>query len=174
MAGSPSISSLFAQQRLVVGVGELAVANTSSSILSTYALGSCIGIVAYDPEARAAGLLHLMLPDSTISPKKTGRQPAMFADTGIPALFSALQGVRAQRSRIRLALAGAASVLNGPDSFRIGERNIESAKRILSVYGCRIMAAELGGTVNRTLHFHLGEARLTIKLPDRTLELMMG
>jgi chemotaxis protein CheD len=174
MPGSPTIASLFAAQRLVVGVGELAVANNPQAVLSTYALGSCIGIVAYDREAGAGGLLHLMLPDSQISPDKARRQPAMFADTGIPALFTAMQGVRAQRSRIRLVLAGAASVLSGPDSFRIGERNIAAVRRVLAVYGCTILASELGGTVNRTLHFSLSDARLQLKLPDRVSTIDMG
>ena len=69
MAGSPSIASLFAQ-RLVVGVGDMIVSNNAASTLSTYALGSCVAIAAYDPVVKAGGLLHIMLPDSTISPAK--------------------------------------------------------------------------------------------------------
>ncbi|MEO0054205.1 MAG: hypothetical protein RLZZ50_152 [Verrucomicrobiota bacterium] len=167
MAGSPTISAVFAP-RIVVGVAELAVTNQTAATLSTYALGSCIGLVAYDPLARAAGLLHLMLPDSTISPEKAARQPAMFADTGVPALFNAMAGVRAQRSRINLYVAGGASVLSGPDSFQIGERNAVAVRRTLAVYGCRIAGFEVGGVVNRTLHLNVGTGELTIKMPDRT------
>ena len=173
MAGSPTISAIFAQ-RIVVGVAELAVTNQTAAVLSTYALGSCIGLVAYDPLARAAGLLHLMLPDSTISPEKAARQPAMFADTGIPALFNSLAGVRAQRSRATLFVAGGASVLSGPDSFQIGERNAAVVRRMLSVYGCRIAGYEVGGIVNRTLHLNVGTGELTIKMPDKTLTFALG
>jgi len=173
MAGSPTISAIFAQ-RIVVGVAELAVTNQTAAVLSTYALGSCIGIVAYDSLARAAGLLHLMLPDSTISPEKAARQPAMFADTGIPALFNSLVGVRAQRSRTTLFVAGGASVLSGPDSFQIGERNAAVVRRTLAVYGCRIAGYEVGGLVNRTLHLNVGTGELTIKMPDRTFTVALG
>jgi chemotaxis protein CheD len=173
MAGSPTLSAIITP-RLVVGVAELAVTNQSGAVLSTYALGSCIGLVAYDPVARAAGLLHLMLPDSTISPEKAARQPAMFADTGVPALFNALQGVRAQRSRTVLYIAGGASVLSGPDSFQIGERNAAAVRRLISVYGCRVLAYEVGGFVNRTLHLDIGTGRLTVKMPDRTLTVALG
>ncbi len=168
MSGSPTIGSLFTQ-RIVVGVAELAVANQAAVTLSTYALGSCVGVVAYDASARAGGLLHLMLPDSTLSAEKAARQPAMFADTGIPALFNALGGVRAQRSRTTLFIAGGASVLSGPDTFLIGERNVKAVRSILAVYGCKLAGAEVGGTQNRTLHLNLGTGELTIKLPDRTL-----
>ena len=64
---SPGIASMFVQ-RVVVGVGDLGASNNSMLTLSTYALGSCVAVVAYDPTTKASGLLHLMLPESTISP----------------------------------------------------------------------------------------------------------
>jgi chemotaxis protein CheD len=173
MAGSPTIASIFTQ-RIVVGVAEFAVANQPQITISTYALGSCIGLVAYDPVARAGGLLHLMLPESSLSPDKAAAQPAMFADTGIPALFNGLGGVRAQRSRTILFMAGGASVLSGPDSFKIGERNIVAVKKMLSVYGCRLAGYEVGGTVNRTLHLDMATGGLTIKLPDRVINVSLA
>jgi len=42
-----------------------------------------VAVVAYDPVSKASGLLHIMLPDSAISPDKSITQPAMFADTGL-------------------------------------------------------------------------------------------
>src|SRR4051812_4147671 len=122
MAGAPTIASLFAQ-RVVVGVGDVGVSNNVAITLSTYALGSCVAVVAYDPVTKAGGLLHMMLPESQISPEKAAAQPAMFADTGLPLLFRSLVGVKADRGRLRIFLAGGASVLTGNDSFKIGERN---------------------------------------------------
>ena len=60
-------------------------------------------------------------------------------------------------------------MLSGPDTFKIGERNAAATQRMLSVYGCSVVGRELGGTVNRTLHLHVGTGQLTIKLPDQTL-----
>jgi chemotaxis protein CheD len=153
----------------VVGVGELAASNSTSVTISTYALGSCIGLVAYDPGVRVGGILHLMLPDSTLSPDKAAAKPAMFADTGVPALFRALAGLRADRSRTHLFIAGGACVLAGPDTFKIGERNVQATLRMLSVYGCSPVAREVGGTANRTLHLNINTGELTLKLPDQTL-----
>ena len=167
MAGSPSISSLFAQ-RVVIGVGDMAVSNNNLVTLSTYALGSCVAVIAYDPATRAGGILHLMLPDSSLSPEKAAKQPAMFADTGIPLFLRSLAGVKAETSRLRIFLAGGACVLSGPDTFKIGERNAASTKTRLAGAGLRITGEDLGGTVNRTVHLDLASANLSLKMPDRT------
>ncbi|MBL9208596.1 MAG: chemotaxis protein CheD [Opitutaceae bacterium] len=167
MAGAPTVSALFAQ-RVVIGVGDMAVSNNPQVTLSTYALGSCVGIIAFDPVSRSGGILHIMLPDSLISPDKAAKQPAMFADTGLPFFFRALVGVKVERARMRVFLAGGASVLNGTDPFKIGERNAAAVKKILGVYKIPICGEDLGGTVNRTVHLELATAALTLKMPDRT------
>lgn len=172
MAGSPTISALFGQ-RVVIGVGDLAVSNNELVTLTTYALGSCVGIVAYDPLSKSGGMLHLMLPDSTISPEKAVKQPAMFADTGLPLFFRELLGVKAERHRVRLYLAGGACVLSGPDNFKIGERNSAAVKAWLASQGLRVSGTDLGGTVNRTLHLELTTGTLTIKMPDKSTKLTL-
>lgn len=169
MGGSPSVASLFAQ-RVVIGVGDMAVSNNTQMILSTYALGSCIGVIAYDPLVKAAGILHLMLPESTISPEKAARQPAMFADTGLPAFFRALAGLKADRSRLRLFVAGGASVIAGTDPFRIGERNARTTLDYLSREGYVIRRTEVGGAINRTIHLEVSTGSVTLKMPTENLQ----
>lgn len=173
MSGSPSIAGIMTQS-LVVGVAEYAVARDTQLTLSTYALGSCIGIIAYDPAVKAGGLLHFMLPDSALSPEKAASRPAMFADTGIPMLFSALNGLGASRSRLRIYLAGGASVLSGPDNFKIGARNIKAAHQILNVFGCRVAAEDCAGFVNRTLHLKLETGLIKLKEPGRLHEFTLN
>lgn len=165
--GSPTIAALFAQ-RVVVGVGDIGASNNPSITLSTYALGSCIAVVAYDPGARAGGLLHLMLPDSTISKDKAAAQPAMFADTGLPTLFRSMTGFRAEVHRARIMLAGGASVIGGADMFKIGERNIRATTEILNRAGLPIRHMIVGGTTNRTVHLNIADGGVTVKMPEGT------
>ncbi len=167
MAGAPSISALFSQ-RVVIGVGDMAVSNNDMVTLSTYALGSCVGVIAYDPATHAGGILHLMLPDSTISPDKAQKQPAMFADTGLPLLFKALLGVRAEKARMRLFITGGASVLNGADPFKIGERNSIAVQKFLKANGYNIVGQDVGGNINRTVHVAIASGLVTLKMPDRS------
>lgn len=168
MAGAPSIPSIFAQ-RLVVGVGDMTVSNNAAITISTYALGSCVGIVAYDSVVGAGGLLHLMLPESTVSPQKAISQPAMFADTGLPLFFRALFSLRADRSRLRLLVAGGANVLDTTnDSFRIGERNLQACASFLRQNSFRVVRMEIGGTINRTLHLEMNTGCVQMKTPLST------
>lgn len=173
MAGAPTIGALFAQ-RVVIGVGDMAVSNNAIVTLSTYALGSCVGVIVYDPASKAGGILHLMLPDSTISPDKAAKQPAMFADTGLPLLFKALLGVRADRARMKIFIAGGASVLNGADPFKIGERNSSAVETYLRGNGYAVIGRDLGGNVNRTVHLEIGSGKVQLKMPDRTENFSLG
>ena len=162
--GSPTVASLFAQ-RVVVGVGDMGVSNNPSIILSTYALGSCVAIAAYDPISKAGGILHLMLPDSKISPQKAIAQPAMFADTGLPLLFRALLGVRGEHDRLRLFVAGGACIMCNSDMFKIGARNLDATSAYLSKNGYHVWHSAAGGTINRTLHLELDTGKVTLKTP---------
>lgn len=163
--GSPTIASIFAQ-RVVIGVGDMAVSNNNMVTLSTYALGSCIGVVAYDPGVRVGGILHLMLPDSSISPEKATVQPAMFANTGLPMFFRALGGLKAERARLRLFVTGGACVLNSQDNFKIGERNTKATLDFLAANGLRPRQIVTGGTTNRTVHLEIASGNMTLKTPE--------
>ena len=163
--GAPTIASIFAQ-RVVVGVGDMAVSNNALVTLSTYALGSCVGVVAYDPVAKVGGILHMMLPDSSISPEKATAQPAMFADTGLPLFFRSLAGLKADRSRLRLFVTGGACVLTSHDAFKIGERNTKATVDFLTLNSYRIRQQVTGGTTNRTVHLEIGSGNMTLKTPE--------
>ena len=171
--GSPSVASLFAQ-RVTVGVGDLGASNNSMLTLSTYALGSCVAVVAHDPSTRASGLLHVMLPDSTISPGKAAAQPAMFVDTGMPLLFRALEGLKCNRSTLKLFVTGGASVLCDSDVFRIGDRNVKATLTWLAQRGYGIRATAVGGTINRTVHLEVGTGHLELKTPSGTERATLG
>jgi chemotaxis protein CheD len=165
MPGAHSAAGLFAQ-RIVVGVGDLAVSNDLQSTISTYALGSCVGVIAYDPNMKVGGLLHIMLPTSSLSAEKARTQPAMFADTGMAVMLKNLQGLHTNPTRIRWFLAGGACVLSGPDTFKIGERNTNTVRQLLAAASARIMGENVGGSINRTVHLELSTGTLTLRMPD--------
>ena len=173
MAGTLILATPYAQ-RLVVGVGDMAVSADSEAILSTYALGSCVGVVAFDPVNRAGGLLHIMLPDSSIAPAKALRNPALFADTGLALFFRALRGVRAYQANLQILVAGGAHVLFGTDPFRIGERNTEVTLDYLAKRSYTLRHTDIGGAVNRTLHLELGSGYVTLKTPGDEMQYALG
>ncbi len=164
MSGSPSLPTFFSQ-KVVVGVGDVAVSNNPNVVISTFALGSCVGIVVYDSAMKVGGLIHIMLPDSSLSPDKAQKQPAMFADTGIPLMFRNLMGLKAERSRMKAFVGGGASVISGSDMFKIGERNIAAVKKIINTIGISVVKADLGGVNNRTVHLNVGTGEVSLKTP---------
>jgi chemotaxis protein CheD len=146
-----------------VGVADCRINNDPDCELVTYALGSCIAVAIYDPEARVAGLLHFMLPDSAISPAKARRNPFMFADTGIPLLFRRAYEFGSERSRLIVRVAGGAQVLDSQGIFNIGKRNYLAMRKILSSAGILVHGEAVGGTVSRTLRLDVGTGRLWLR-----------
>jgi chemotaxis protein CheD len=156
---------------LIAGVGEWVVAGGSDLTLATYALGSCIGVAAYDPLAKAGGLLHFMLPDSSLNPEKAELRPGTFCDTGLPAMISELEALGARRRNLRIYVAGAARILSGSDFFDIGRRNQLAAKRRLWELGLTIEEEDTGGELSRTLKLSLESGRVAVRNPFGEREL---
>jgi chemotaxis protein CheD len=173
MSIAPSGNSLFAP-RIVIGVGDVAVSNDKAATLSTYALGSCVAVIGYDPVGKVGGMLHLMLPNSKIAAARALAQPAMFADTGIPLLFRSLTGLNADLMNLRVFVAGGASVLGGKDAFMIGARNLRATEEGLAAQGFGFSSDAVGGTVNRTLHLDIGSGKVSLKTPAGVAEYSLG
>lgn len=153
------------KKNLVVGVADMIVSNDAGAELVTYSLGSCLGVTVYDPEKKIGGLLHLMLPESSISPDKAVSAPFMFVDTGVPKLFKAFYNLGGDRSRARIRVAGGAQFLDDQRTFNIGERNIRAFEEIIARNGLVIHARELGGFNSRTLRFDLATGTISIHSP---------
>ena len=137
----------------------------------TYALGSCIAVVVYDPVAVVGGLLHLMLPDSTLDQKKAAESPAMFADTGIPLLFKSCYRLGADKKRMKVKLAGGASILDDTNYFRIGQKNITAVRKIFWKNNVMVHAEDTGLNFNRTVRLQIGDGKCFIKMPGGVKEL---
>lgn len=169
----PSPSLIGFEHRVVVGVGEMAVSNNPNVVLSTYSLGSCLGVAIYDPVTRVGGLLHAMLPDSGIHPAKASVHPAMFIDTGIPALFRAAYELKADKHRIRVIVAGGAQILDSQGFFNIGKRNIDALTTLLASHRLQITAQQIGGLVNRTLYLNVNTGVINLKVSGQTGEVLL-
>jgi chemotaxis protein CheD len=163
----------FLEPKMVVGVGELAVSNDAWVVLATYSLGSCVAVSIYDPVARVGGLLHAMLPDSGIDPAKGAAQPAMFIDTGLPALLEAAGQLGAEPHRLQICVAGGAQVLDGGGFFNIGKRNCAALAALLSRYGLRIQAEQIGGLNSRSLYLRLRSGEVRLKISGQTPEYVL-
>jgi chemotaxis protein CheD len=160
-------------QRVVVGIADMAVSNNPDVILATHSLGSCLGITIYDPVVKAGGLVHVMLPDSSIDPIKAREKPAMFVDTGIAALFRAAYELKADKHRVIICVAGGAQVLDTSNYFNIGQRNFDALSAILNSHGLRIHAAQVGGLCSRSMFLHLATGEVKLKISGQSNDVIL-
>jgi len=149
--------------KIVVGVADLQLSRDSSKSIITYALGSCIGVTLYDPVAKVGGMLHFMLPESTVSVDKAAANPAMFGDLGLPILFDKVVAAGAKRERLVVCAAGGAEVLADDGHFRIGSRNRTVLRKILWKLNILLAADDTGGQHSRTLSLRLADGAIQIR-----------
>jgi len=139
------------------------LSNSRDDILVTYSLGSCVGLSLYDSISRIGGLIHCMLPLSTIDPEKARTSPCMFTDTGITALLQAIFNMGAVRNRLIAKVAGASSLLDEKGLFKIGERNYTVLRKILWKNNILIAGEDIGGCTSRTMYLYIATGRTIIK-----------
>ena len=156
---------------IIVGMADMRASASPDDRLVTYALGSCVGVAAYDPMVRVGGLLHVVLPSSDLDGERARTNPALCVDTGVPELLRACCELGAARRRLVVTVAGgAAAVAPGePDQFRIGQRNLEEVRAVLHAHGVLPTTADVGGHgLSRTMSLALADGTVTVRVAGTT------
>ncbi len=148
-----------------VGIADLKVVR-APDILVTFALGSCVGICLYDPNVKAAGLSHILLPSSEQIPGNN--TPMKFADTAIPMLMKEMGKLGAKNFKAKIAGGAQMFASSGNASIaNVGERNVQAVKQTLARLRVPIMVADVGANFGRTLYFDPANYSMTIRSPKR-------
>ncbi len=150
--------------RIIVNVSDIKVSSNPYEELITYALGSCLGVAIYDPVAMVGGLLHVMMPLSSVDAEKAKKNPAMYVDTGVFSLLQQCYDLGATKKNLKIYVAGGASMKqsNGNDYFKIGKRNFTVFRKMLWKNGFMIHAQDVGGDKSRTMLLRLSDGLVTI------------
>ncbi|MCK5322734.1 MAG: chemotaxis protein CheD [Desulfobulbaceae bacterium] len=152
---------------IVVGISDMKVSNNPDDVIISYSLGSCIGVIIWDPEVKAGGLLHYLLPDSNLDKEKAKKNPFMFSDSGVPLLFREAYKFGANKKRMIVKVVGGAQVLDNSGFFNIGKRNALALRKIFWKNNVIVAGSDVGGTVNRTVSLHIGTGAILVKRPGR-------
>ncbi len=145
-----------------VGIAALDICK-SPDCITTLGLGSCVGVVLYDELNKTAGLLHVMLPDSTRIRDNTNR--AKFADTGVALLIEQLQAKGVNKRLLKAKIAGGAKMFEftrSNDKMTIGEQNVAAVVSELRKRGIPIVAQDVGLDYGRTILFNPDTCTLRI------------
>jgi len=152
------------QSIIKVGIAEVNFAKYPE-IIRTSGLGSCVGVVIYDPKYKMAGMAHIMLPDSSLARQKN-INIYKYADTAVPFLINHLIKKGASAVRLTAKYAGGAQMFSfapQSDMLRIGPRNIEAVRDILRKCRVSVVAQDVGGNEGRTIEFNTSTNKLKIR-----------
>jgi chemotaxis protein CheD len=157
---------------VAVGLGQAAAVKEClgqpARSLVAFGLGSCVAICLFDPDARVAGMAHVVLPGADPAQKPN----AKFAGSALPALFAEMQAAGSSRSprRLHARLVGGAQVLAIAGSGtlpRIGDKNTEAVRLALRQAAIPVHAEALGGGSGRTVWFDPRDGgRLRVRTVD--------
>lgn len=152
------------------GIGEMVVTINRNETLITYSLGSCLGVIAYDPVVRTGGILHCKLPQADIDPKKATVMPGTFVDSGVPAFFRKMSEHGANPKRMILKAAGCSNIMDERGTFNIGKRNHATFRKILWQHGLVLHGEEFFGRSPRTIALEMSTGRCLLKQDGKTIE----
>ncbi|MBC7342888.1 MAG: chemotaxis protein CheD [Clostridia bacterium] len=151
------------EQEIKVGIAEWQVAKSPVRLV-TLGLGSCVGVTLYDAMAKVGGLAHIMLPDS--KQFQHVDNVGKYADTALPRIVKDLQKLGASLTRLRAKLAGGAQMFRSSNQgslLRIGERNVEMCRLVLSQLGIPVVAEDVGGNHGRTIILYTDSGNLLVR-----------
>ena len=145
-----------------VGIADMNTCMAGDTI-TTIGLGSCVGIVLYERTKNIAGLVHIMLPDSTKI--RQNQNKLKFADTGIQGLVEELEKQGLSRKNMIAKIAGGAKMFQFSSDTamgNIGEKNVEAVREVLKQYGIKIVSEDVGLNYGRTIVFDPVTKDLTV------------
>ena len=149
-----------------VGIADLKFIK-DTGILKTI-LGSCVGIVIYEPRLKIAGLSHILLPKPT---DNRADQPLKYGTLAIPFLITGLLARGAKKSNLLARIAGGADMLSSKTdstSFnKIGTENVKITRKILNEHNIKIISDDTGGETGMTISFHLDDCSIRISYLSR-------
>lgn len=139
---------------------------TTGSELVTTVLGSCISACVRDARLGIGGMNHFMLPGEG-SDAGTWTDAASAATrygaAAMEYLINAILTLGGRRERLEFKLVGGGNVIEGMDSTRIGERNIEFVRSYLRLEGFQAVAEDLGGSHPRKVLYFPQTGQLKVK-----------
>ncbi|MGI6734213.1 MAG: chemotaxis protein CheD [Anaerovoracaceae bacterium] len=157
-------------QTLTVGISDYRVSR-DPNILVTYALGSCVGICLYDNWLKIGGLAHIMLPDSTqFQQQEINRMK--YADTAIVDVVKEMRMLGCDLRNITAKIAGGAKMFQvqpGSQLGSIGDRNVDSVKKVLGDLGIPIVAEDTRKNYGRTVYFDLSTGIMKVHSLGRSI-----
>ena len=148
------------QEVFDINTGEVLV-SSQGSILRAQALGSCIAVVAYEPDFKVGGIAHIMLPGHASSSEI---YPYRYCENAIDHLENLVKLTSGLERLSGVCLVGAGNVLHDIEDT-ICPNNINSVCSYLKIKDINILASVLGGFSRKSVFLDLvsGKVEYSVK-----------
>lgn len=157
---------------ILVRVADLQAAK-GDGVLVTLGLGSCVAIMLHDPGVPAGGLAHILLPSRSLS--RGSDNPGRFPQSAVPALLDRLAELGADRRRMTARLVGGASMfasLAPAGSIQMGDRNLISAREVLTSLSIPMVGELVGGAQGRSVWFEVATGRILVRSVGKSEQIL--
>ena len=153
----------------MVRMGELAISDTPGDVLVSLGLGSCIGLALVDKRAGVAGLAHIVLPETSGTPKPEAMNK--FADHAVPALVDGMVERGASRVFLQASLVGGASMFAAVGND-VGRRNATAVRELVAARRVPVVAEAVGGSRGRTVKVDVASGTVSVREAGGTEEVL--
>lgn len=153
-------------KEIIARPGELII-DTGESVITSYALGSSLGICLYDASHQLGGYVNSLLPINTSNDFDT-----KYVNSAIHLLYEGMLQRGGDPNQIQAKLIGGAKLFRLPEIEQeedIGKSNIRSAYHALMKLHVPIISEDVGDCYGRSIHFHLKDGLVYIETRNNYL-----
>jgi chemotaxis protein CheD len=131
-------------------------------------LGSCVSLTFWHPQLLVGGMCHYMLPSRDGKLRgNAGKMPdGRYADEVVALMLQEMNTVGASHKEYQVKLFGGGNMFPGThktNAMNIGQRNIETARMLMSRHGFTFVAEHLGGVGHRNVIFDVWNGEVWVK-----------
>lgn len=141
-----------------IGIGELGVLK-GKGVLKTL-LGSCVGLVLYDPRMQVGGLAHIVLPKAERATDLLGK----YADTALPELIRLIQRAGGRPDKLVAKLAGGANMFASNKGMLIGDLNVAAVLLSLAEAEIPVLGQHCGGGQGRRVTYDVATGNVVVEV----------
>jgi len=155
----------------LVGIAQMAISDSAQDTLVAPNLGSCLGVVAYDPKKAIGGLIHCLLPLSQSNLEKAKSEPYTYVDTGVVLLLKELFARGCSKSDLVIVVAGGSNINDENNVFEIGKKNYTVLRKVLWKNNLLIKAEHVGDRISRTVSLRMETGEIWLKISGQETKL---
>lgn len=154
--------------RVTVGISDMKISRKPSETIITHSLGSCLGLAAWDPKARVGGLIHCLLPKSSI---REVSNPFMYVNLGVPQMIRNMVSLGCTKASLVFMAAGCGRMIHIQNQFDTGAQNLMMLEALFAKNGVALAAKDVGGSIPRTMALHMDTGLVVISSQGKEWEL---